>query len=155
MIFVAVGRKHPFDRLIKMVDKIMPELNKTGLVQNGPGFYLPRHMQYVQELSPRDFRRFVKEANCFVSHYSIGNMVIARSFNKPIIMFPRQKSHKDAGRRDDTKALNRFEQHAGIYIAHDEAKLHYYIENHASLTAPQAEENEEFHALMTHLQSIA
>ena len=53
MIFVITGTQLPFDRLIRMLDELAPQLNEEIVAQvNGSG-YLPHHI-HMKSQSPPD-----------------------------------------------------------------------------------------------------
>jgi hypothetical protein len=57
MIFVVTGTQLPFDRLIRMLDEIAPQLDEDIVAQvNGSG-YLPRHINTIDLLPPDEAER--------------------------------------------------------------------------------------------------
>lgn len=94
MIFLTVGSALPFDRLVAMVDDIIPslKLEESLLGQIGKGRYKPRNFDYVDFLTKKEFDSIFEESSAVVSHAGIGTIAKAMTFKKPILVLPRQHS---------------------------------------------------------------
>ena len=58
MIFVTVGTQIPFDRLIRMVDEIAPQLNGEEIIaQSCNGDYVPVNFKTEQFIPPARFEQ--------------------------------------------------------------------------------------------------
>ena len=89
MIFVVTGTQLPFDRLIKMLDEIAPELNEEIVAQVNGSNYLPRYVNTIDILPPDEFDSIFSRARLIVAHAGIGTIISAMQNQKPIIIFPR------------------------------------------------------------------
>lgn len=91
MIFVTVGTQIPFDRLIKAVDVLAPELGGEPVVAqtSGRGRYVPQHIRTVGFLSPAEFDEYMDRARIVIAHAGMGTVISAVERHKPLIVMPR------------------------------------------------------------------
>lgn len=90
MIFVSTGsRKFQFDRLIKKLDEIAPELDEPIFAQIAETAYLPKHFEYKRYLSPEEFSRYQEEASLVITHAGTGALITALKKGKQVISIPR------------------------------------------------------------------
>lgn len=94
MIFLTVGSALPFDRLVKLVDDIVPtlKLDQPLFAQIGQGRYRPRHFKYTDFLPKAEFDNTFDQATLIISHAGIGTIGMALRANKAILVMPRQKA---------------------------------------------------------------
>ncbi len=123
MIFVTVGTQLPFDRLIRLVDAIAPDLPGRVFAQTGNGKFQPANMDWRSTLSPQDFKRIMRSARIVVGHAGIGTVLNARLLRKPMILFPRRAmlgEHRNDHQLATTRTLA---GRPGIAIALNDADL--------------------------------
>ena len=91
MIFVTVGTQIPFDRLIRMVDEIAPELGGEEIVaQSCNGKYAPRNFSTRQFIPPAEFEQIMNQARLIIAHAGTGSIVGAMQRHKPLVVVPRK-----------------------------------------------------------------
>lgn len=95
MIFLTVGSALPFDRLVQMVDGILPSLtlHEPVFAQIGRGRYKPRHFEYIDFLQKSEFDKTFEQASLVISHAGIGTIGKALDARKPILVLPRQEAY--------------------------------------------------------------
>lgn len=88
-IFCTVGTQMPFDRFVKAIDEVAPQLQDTIVVQSFKDKYEPKNIHMVDFLAPDEFNRLFGEARLIVAHCGMGSILNALTANKPIIVLPR------------------------------------------------------------------
>lgn len=112
MIFLTVGTQFGFDRLVRSVDEAI----KEGLIQHpvvaqiGPGQYQPRHMEYVVSFEKTQFDKTLHTCQAIISHAGIGNISLALSLGKPLLVMPRLKKFKEVVNDHQLYTARKFEQ---------------------------------------------
>ena len=79
------------DRLITAVDDYLsthPEASGTGQIGNTE--LKPAHLNAHSHFTPGQFRRELQQADVFVSHAGMGNLMLARELAKPIVIMARE-----------------------------------------------------------------
>lgn len=94
MIFVTIGT-HPgqFDRLIKKIDEIAPQIDEEIIIQTGFTNYVPKnvkHFAFTDTLEP-----YYKKARLVICHSATSLLEFVLTQKKPIITVPRQKKFKE------------------------------------------------------------
>jgi UDP-N-acetylglucosamine transferase subunit ALG13 len=122
MIFVTTGHKE-FDRLIKRMDFIAKHIDREVVMQIGyrPS-YFPQNGQYCQFIQRKEYDVYVRKAELIVSHCSVGVLLRAQKYRKPIIMVPRQfvlKEHVDDHQVGFAKMLVEHNGIEGIRLVFD------------------------------------
>ncbi|MBI2632381.1 hypothetical protein HYW75_05235 [Candidatus Pacearchaeota archaeon] len=90
MIFVTVGT-HPeqFDRLIKRIDEIAPEINEKIIIQRGFTNYIPKNCESF-DFSP-SLDKYYREARIVITQSATSLIEFILRYKKPVITVPRQK----------------------------------------------------------------
>lgn len=123
MILVTVGTQLPFDRFVRIMDRLAPTLGDDVFAQTGRGHYQPMHMRSQQVIGPIEFEQLIRQCSRIVSHAGIGTIVMAQKHRKPLILFPRLGA-LDEHRNDHQLATVRaLRGRPGIHCACDEAEL--------------------------------
>ena len=90
MIFVTVGYQMPFDRMVALVDQWAGEHPEIQLfAQIGESDYRPKHLEFTQLLSRRDFDRWLQRCTSVVAHAGTGTIIQVLLQHKPLLVFPR------------------------------------------------------------------
>jgi len=124
VILVTVGGQMPFDRLVQAVDKWAANHRETQcFAQIGPGGWRPRHMEWIEFLSPPVFREKLENASLVVAHAGMGTILSALDIGKKLIVVPR-RAHLHETRNDHQVATARRLEDMGLVVhASDEKQL--------------------------------
>ena len=95
LIFVTVGHhKKGFERLVKKLDEIAPDIHEEIIVQAGYTKYQPRNMRFFSFKSYEEVLQIMKEARVVVCHG--GDVILdLLILGKPLIVVPRQKIYNE------------------------------------------------------------
>lgn len=136
MILVTVGTQLPFDRFVKIMDRLAPTLDEEVFAQTGRGHYQPVHMRSQQVIGPIEFERLIQQCSRIISHAGIGTIVMAQKHRKPLILFPRLGA-LDEHRNDHQLATVRaLRGRPGIHCACNEAELAALVAAHLPTPEP-------------------
>ena len=133
MILVTVGMQLGFDRLIRAMDMITPELGMQVVAQTGKGDFQPRHMEAHKQLDPQAFETLASDARVLVSHAGIGTVLTAARVKRPIVLFPRRAALKEHRNDHQLATVSQLQGRAGIFVAMDEEQLPTQIEKALSM----------------------
>lgn len=90
MIFVTVGTHFQgFDRLIKKMDEIAPEINEEIIMQIGPTDYEPKNTRWFKFSSYEATLNLIKKSDIVICHGGAGTLLDCLGFNKKILIVPR------------------------------------------------------------------
>ncbi|MFQ5415471.1 MAG: glycosyltransferase [Myxococcota bacterium] len=124
MIFVTVGGQGPFDRLVGTVDAWAGETGRADVfAQIGANATAPSHLEWVESLSPAEFRDRLASADVVISHAGMGTILTAREIEKPILVMPRQARLGEQRNDHQLATAKRLHEIAGTSVAADEAEL--------------------------------
>lgn len=123
MIVVTVGTQLPFDRLIRMVDELAPELDEPIFAQSGIGTYVPKNIEPHVSVSPIEFEDAVRQSRVMVAHAGIGTVLKAYKYRKPIILVARQVVHNEHRNDHQLATVSQLRKRVGIYVADNKAEL--------------------------------
>jgi len=123
VIFVVTGTQLPFDRLIRMLDEIAPQLDEEIVAQvNGSG-YLPRHINTIDLLPPDEFDRLFSSARLIVAHAGIGTIITAMQQQKPVIIFPRIAALGEHRNEHQLATAAKMKEAGWVYVANTKEEL--------------------------------
>lgn len=123
MILVTVGMQLGFDRLIRAIDELAPDLPMPVVAQTGKGTYLARNIKTLESISPSEFDGMIKQTNLLVAHAGIGTVLTAQRFNKPLVLFPRRASFGEHRNDHQLATVGQLDGRPGIIVAHEESEL--------------------------------
>ncbi|MBU7580279.1 MAG: glucuronosyltransferase [Porphyrobacter sp.] len=123
MILVTVGMQLGFDRLIKAMDRLAPELGQPVIAQTGKGTYTPQHMEARARIAPGEFQGLMQEATLIVSHAGIGTVLTAARVGKPVLLMPRREDLGEHRNDHQLATARSLVGRPGILIAMDESEL--------------------------------
>jgi len=123
MIFVTIGTQLPFDRLIRIIDKLAPQLNEEIVAQVYQCGFTPQHIKTVDFLAPDEFNALFDRAGLIVSHAGMGTILSALQKDKPIIVFPRIAALGEHRNEHQLATARKFKEMGTVNVAMDEAEL--------------------------------
>ncbi len=124
MIFVTTGTQAPFNRLVKVMDALAPELGGEEIIVQASGVnFETKNVRVVGFLHPVEYSRIIDEARLIISHAGMGSIVSALTKGKQIIVIPRKAElgeHRDNHQVDSAKKM---EALGYVPVAYDEDQL--------------------------------
>lgn len=127
MIFVTIGTQAPFDRFIKIIDEIAPQLGEEIIAQVYQCGFEPHNIKTVNFLAPDEFNELFEKARLIVSHAGMGTILSALQKHKPIIIFPRIASLGEHRNEHQLATARKFKELGGVYVAMNEEELRQLI----------------------------
>ena len=123
MIYVTIGTQLPFDRLIRIMDELAPQLDEEIIAQVYKCDFKPKHIKTVDFLAPDKFTALFDSARLIVSHAGIGTILTALQKDKPIIIFPRIAALGEHRNEHQLATAKRFKEMGVLNVAMDEKEL--------------------------------
>ena len=123
MIFVTIGTQLPFDRLIKIIDELAPQLNEEVIAQVYQCGFTPQNIKTVDFLAPDKFNTLFDEARLIISHAGMGTILSALQKDKPIIVFPRIAALGEHRIEHQLATARKFKEMGTINVAMSEEEL--------------------------------
>lgn len=127
MILVTVGSQLPFDRLIRFMDNLAPELDEPIIAQVGVSNYVPRNFQPFEHIHPVEFEEMMREARLIVAHAGVGTILNAQRYNKPAVLFPRRASFGEHRNDHQIATCEKLAGRRGVFVAYTEDELASFI----------------------------
>lgn len=124
MIFVTVGTQLPFDRLIRYIDEMAPDLPEPVFAQIGMTSYVPKNIKWSALVSTIEFNAMMKVISVIVGHAGIGTIIAAQQHAKPLVLMPRLASQREHRNDHQIATVNSLRHRSGIYVADSETELH-------------------------------
>jgi len=130
MIFVTIGTQVPFDRLIRAIDKIAPQLEGHEIIVQAPlENYEPLHFKTVKFLNPLKFQQIFDRAEFIISHAGMGTILSAMSSQKTLIIMPRRLKFGEHRNDHQVATANKFKSLGYVNVVEDEDELHNILTN--------------------------
>lgn len=123
MIFVTIGTQAPFDRFIKIIDEVAPEVGEEIVAQVYKGSFKPKHIKTIDFLAPDEFDALFEKARLIVSHAGMGTILSALKQHKPIIIFPRIAANGEHRNEHQLATAEKFKEMGSVYVAMNEGEL--------------------------------
>ena len=123
MIFVTIGTQLPFDRLIKIIDELAPQLNEEVIAQVYQCGFTPQNIKTVDFLAPDKFNTLFDEARLIISHAGMGTILSALQKDKPIIVFPRIAALGEHRNEHQLATARKFKEMGTVNVAMSEEEL--------------------------------
>lgn len=94
MIFITIGT-HPdqFDRLIRRVDEIAPQIKEEIIIQRGFTKYKPKNVKYFDFTDNID--DYYKKARIVIAQSATSLIEFILKYGKPVITVPREAKYKE------------------------------------------------------------
>lgn len=122
-VFCTVGTQAPFDRFLKIIDELAPDIKGDITVQSFRDQYEPTHVKTVNFLAPDEFNRLFAEADIIIAHAGMGTIISAMQQGKPIIVFPRIAALGEHRNEHQLATAKKMAEMGYVYVAHDEQEL--------------------------------
>ena len=123
MIFVTIGTQAPFDRFIRIVDEVAPQLGEEIIAQVHQLGFEAQHIKTVNFLAPDEFNELFEKARLIVSHAGMGTILSALQQKKPIIIFPRIAALGEHRNEHQLATAKKFKELGSVYVAMNEEEL--------------------------------
>lgn len=123
MIFVTIGTQLPFDRLIRIIDKLAPQLDEEIVAQVYKCGFSPRNIKTVDFLAPDEFNALFDKARLIISHAGMGTILSALQKDKPIIVFPRIAAMGEHRNEHQLATARKFKEMGSVNVAMNEEEL--------------------------------
>ena len=120
MIFLVVGTLFPFDRLVMAVDNAVAEnlIEEDVIAQVGKGGVKCQNIKCVEFLDKVEFDEHVRNASCLISHAGMGNINMALTNNKPLLVMPRLSKYKEHVNDHQLDTARKFEKLGHLLVAY-------------------------------------
>lgn len=125
MIFLTVGTRFPFDRLIKAVDDAVGArlIEDEVFAQVGEGGYRPRNMKWAETLDRATFARYVAESQGLIGHAGMGTIDTAMDCDKPLLVMPRLRRYREHVNDHQVATARKFEALGHVIAAYDAGEV--------------------------------
>lgn len=123
MIFVTIGTQLPFDRLIRIIDKLAPQLDEEIVAQVYKCGFSPQNIKTVDFLAPDEFNVLFDKARLIISHAGMGTILSALQKEKPIIVFPRIAALGEHRNEHQLATARKFKEMGTVNVAMNEEEL--------------------------------
>lgn len=129
MIFVTVGTgPQGFDRLVRGVDAIAPELEEPIRAQVGRGEYVPENLDWFRFTSEEAIHELYRAATVIVAHAGAGTLLTALSYEKPIVVFPRREHHNEHNDDHQVELADALRERPDVFVVTDTDELKLAVE---------------------------
>ena len=134
MIFVTVGtHEQPFDRLIKIIDKMVEDkkIKEEVIIQKGYTDYEPMHCTSYKLISYDEMQKYINEARIVITHGGPSSFIMPLQIGKIPIVVPRMekyKEHVNDHQVEFARAVS--ERQRNIIVVNDVNSLDYTITNY-------------------------
>jgi UDP-N-acetylglucosamine transferase subunit ALG13 len=123
MILVVTGTQLPFDRLIRILDEIAPQLDEEITAQVNGCNYLPRNINAIDLLPPDELDKLFSQARLIVAHAGIGTIISALQWEKPVIIFPRIAALGEHRNEHQLATAEKMKEAGWVYVANTKEEL--------------------------------
>lgn len=125
MIFLTVGSRYGFDRLVRAVDELVASgvVRDDVVAQIGVGSYEPKHMRFERFIDGPDYDRFVAEADMLIGHAGSGTIQLAIAHDKPLLVMPRRKRFREHVNDHQVATARTFERLNQVLAAYEASDL--------------------------------
>ena len=125
MIFLTVGSRYGFDRLVRAVDDMVDrgEINEEITAQIGVGAYEPRHMRFDRFMEGARYDALIQDAHMLIGHAGSGTISLAVTNCKPLLVMPRRKRYHEHVNDHQVATARKFEELHHVLAADDAADL--------------------------------
>ncbi len=125
MIFLTVGKRFPFDRLVKSLDECLDAgiIDEEIFGQIGETSYKPRNFKSVAFLDKKEFDQMLIKSSGVIGHAGIGIIQTSLDNDKPLLVMPRLRKYREVVHDHQVDIAKKFEEHGYILVAYQEQDL--------------------------------
>jgi UDP-N-acetylglucosamine transferase subunit ALG13 len=124
MIFLTVGHQMPFDRMIRIVDGWAAKSPAVPIfAQIGESDYRPRHLEFTQILTRREFDAQLDRSSSVISHAGTGTIIQVLAKGKPLLVFPRLSRFAETRNDHQVGTARHFAASGQLMAAFDEMQF--------------------------------
>jgi UDP-N-acetylglucosamine transferase subunit ALG13 len=125
VIFLTVGSRYGFDRLVRAVDDMVDrgEITDEITAQIGLGAYEPRHMHYERFIEGNRYDGRMRDADMLIGHAGSGTISLAVTNCKPLLVLPRRKRYHEHVNDHQVATARKFEELHHVLAADDAEDL--------------------------------
>ncbi|MBN2457234.1 MAG: hypothetical protein JXB29_11980 [Sedimentisphaerales bacterium] len=129
MIFLTVGTQFPFDRFVRTVDSLLDNamIDEEIFAQIGESAYKPRNFEAVCFLDRHIYESYMQKASAVMSHAGMGTIMMAFQKEKPLLVMPRLRKHKEAVNDHQVAIARVFSDLGHLLAAYEVEDLHHCI----------------------------
>ena len=96
MILVTVGtHDQQFNRLVEGADRVASGLDERVIIQRGCSNYVPSFAEHFRWTSSQQMESLTEQSRLVISQASAGAVILAIRMEKPLILVPRLKRHRE------------------------------------------------------------
>ena len=123
MIFLTVGSRYGFDRLVRAVDDMVyrGEIDDDITAQIGVGAYEPRHMHFDRFIDAHRYDARIRDSRMLIGHAGSGTISLAVTNCKPLLVLPRRKRYHEHVNDHQVATARKFDELRHV-LAADEAE---------------------------------
>jgi len=125
VIFLTVGGRYGFDRLVQAVDEMVGngEIVEPVTAQIGLGAFEPRHMEFERFIAGPRYDDRVREAHMLIGHAGSGTISLAVAHEKPLLVMPRRRRYNEHVNDHQVATARTFERLQQLLAADNEDQL--------------------------------
>ena len=125
MIFLTVGSRYGFDRLVRAVDGLVERgvIADEVVAQIGVGAYEPTRMRFERFIEGPEYDRLVQDADALIGHAGSGTIQLATQHGKALLVMPRRKRFKEHVNDHQVATARTFARLGQVLCADDETEL--------------------------------
>jgi UDP-N-acetylglucosamine transferase subunit ALG13 len=112
VIFLTVGSRYGFDRLVRAVDDMVDrgDIHEEITAQIGLGAYEPQHMQFERFIEGNTYDARIRDADMLIGHAGSGTISLAVTNCKPLLVLPRRKRYHEHVNDHQVATARKFEE---------------------------------------------
>ena len=126
MIFLTLGsQKFQFNRLLKLVDKLIEEkiIEEEVFAQIGYSSYIPQNFKYQHFVSRDSFIKLITDCDFMITHGGTGAIITGLNKGKKVIAMPRIHKFKEHVDDHQLQIVDEFQRLNLISAAQNEEGL--------------------------------
>lgn len=145
MILVTVGtHDQQFDRLVEGADRIASQLDERVIIQRGCSNYVPSFAEHFQWTSSKEMESLTERSRLVISQASAGAVIHAILMEKPLILVPRLKRHRENHNDHQLQLAQALKEIGRVVVISEPSVAHLKtaIKHSAEKNIPQVRDNQ-------------